>query len=117
MRVFVINSHQEPLNSCHPAKARKLLASGQAAVWRRYPFTIILKQEVKKPIVTEHQLKIDPGFRVTGLAILEGLRVIFAAELSHRGIAIQEAISSRSAIALPLTKLGSGVRFLCRWRN
>ncbi|MEQ9553129.1 MAG: RNA-guided endonuclease IscB [Coleofasciculus sp. G3-WIS-01] len=98
MRVFVISQNQEPLNSCHPAKARKLLSSGRAAVWKRYPFTIILKQEVKKPIVTEHRLKIDPGSRVTGLAILEGNRVAFAAELSHRGIAIQLALSSRSAI-------------------
>ncbi|MFP5268947.1 RNA-guided endonuclease IscB [Coleofasciculus sp.] len=80
MRVFVISQNQEPLNSCHPAKARKLLSSGRAAVWKRYPFTIILKQEVKKPIVTEHRLKIDPGSRVTGLAILEGNRVAFAAE-------------------------------------
>ncbi|MEQ9235992.1 RNA-guided endonuclease IscB [Coleofasciculus sp. E2-BRE-01] len=98
MRVFVINQNQEPLNTCHPAKARKLLSSGRAAVWKRYPFTIIMRREVKKPIVKEHRLKIDPGSKVTGLAILEGLRVVFGAELTHRGFAIKASIEDRRAI-------------------
>lgn len=98
MRVFVINQNKEPLNTCHPAKARLLLSSGRAAVWKRYPFTIILKQEVKNPVVKEHRLKIDPGSQVTGLAILEGNRVVFAAELTHRGLAIKATLESRRAI-------------------
>ncbi|MEQ8973684.1 MAG: RNA-guided endonuclease IscB [Coleofasciculus sp. C1-SOL-03] len=98
MRVFVINQNQEPLSPCHPAKARKLLSCGKAAVWKRYPFTIIMTQEVKNPVVTEHRLKIDPGSQVTGLAILEGNRVVFAAELTHRGSAIKATLYSRRAI-------------------
>ena len=43
-------------------------------------------EEVKNPVVKEHRLKIDPGSQVTGLAILEGNRVVFAAELTHRGL-------------------------------
>lgn len=97
MRVFVINQNKEPLNTCHPAKARRLLSGGKAAVWKRYPFTIILKQEVKNPVCTKHRLKIDPGSKVTGLAILEGKRVVFAAELTHRGSAIKAALDSRRA--------------------
>jgi len=98
MRVFVINQNKEPLNTCHPAKARKLLSCGKAALWKRYPFTIILKQEVKNPVVTEHRLKIDLGSKVTGLAILEGNRVVFGAELTHRGFAIKASVESRRAI-------------------
>ncbi|MEQ9669428.1 RRXRR domain-containing protein [Coleofasciculus sp. G2-EDA-02] len=37
MRVFVINQNLEPFSPCHPAKARKLLSCGKAAVWKRYP--------------------------------------------------------------------------------
>ncbi|MFP5271905.1 RNA-guided endonuclease IscB [Coleofasciculus sp.] len=98
MRVFVINQNLEPLSPCHPAKARKLLSCGKAAVWKRYPFTIIMKQEVKNPVNREHRLKIDPGSKVTGLAILEGSRVLFGAELTHRGPAIKAALESRRAI-------------------
>ncbi|MEQ9371803.1 RNA-guided endonuclease IscB [Coleofasciculus sp. F4-SAH-05] len=98
MRVFVINQNKEPLSPCHPAKARKLLSCGKAAVWKRYPFTIIMKQEVKNPVNREHRLKIDPGSKVTGLAILEGSRVLFGAELTHRGPAIKATLESRRAI-------------------
>ena len=40
--VLVIDTHTQPCAPVHPAQARKLLSSGQAAVWRRFPFTIIL---------------------------------------------------------------------------
>ncbi|MEM1010271.1 MAG: RRXRR domain-containing protein, partial [Myxococcota bacterium] len=66
-RVFVLNTKKQPLMPCHPARARKLLRKGQAAVFRLAPFTIILKKQT-----TEHlqpiQLSIDPGSRQTGLA-------------------------------------------------
>ena len=96
--LFVISQDKKPLNTCHPAKARKLLSSGIAAVWKRYPLTIILKKEVQLATVAEHRLKIDPGSKTTGLAILEGNRVVFAAELIHRGLAIKDALTSRRAI-------------------
>jgi hypothetical protein len=45
IRVFVLNKHKQPLMPCHPARARKLLDKKEAAVYRRYPFTIILRKE------------------------------------------------------------------------
>lgn len=39
--VFVLDEQKRPLNPVHPGRARFLLHSGYAAVWRRYPFTII----------------------------------------------------------------------------
>ncbi|MEQ9669834.1 RRXRR domain-containing protein, partial [Coleofasciculus sp. G2-EDA-02] len=78
-----------------------ILIQQRMEVWvesSRYPFTIIMKQEVKNPVVKEHRLKIDPGSQVTGLAILEGNRVVFAAELTHRGLAIKATLESRRAI-------------------
>ena len=55
---------QRPLDSVHPGRARILLSSGQAAVFRRYPFTIILSKEVEHPVVAPLRLKIDPGSKV-----------------------------------------------------
>ena len=43
-RVFVIDSRKTPLMPCHPARARDLLRAGKAAVFRRFPFTIILRE-------------------------------------------------------------------------
>ncbi|NLJ25518.1 MAG: HNH endonuclease, partial [Firmicutes bacterium] len=96
-KVFVLDTKKRPLQPCHPARARQLLRDGKAAVFRRYPFTIILKREVPDVAPSSLRLKIDPGSRVTGLAIADDKngRVVFAAELSHRGQQIQGALLSR----------------------
>jgi len=35
--VFVLDTDEQPLNPVHPGWARKLLSSGRAAVYKRYP--------------------------------------------------------------------------------
>jgi hypothetical protein len=88
-RVFVLDTNKQPLMPCHPAKARKLLNGGQAAVYRRYPFTIILKYAVEEPQTQGIVLRDDPGSKITGLALVahfkRGRRVVWAANLTHRG--------------------------------
>ncbi|MEK7277879.1 MAG: RRXRR domain-containing protein, partial [Chloroflexota bacterium] len=60
--VFVLSSDRQPLDPCHPARARKLLRAGRAAVYRRYPFTLLLKDRTAAESVTHaHTVKIDPG--------------------------------------------------------
>lgn len=98
MFVFVLAHNKKPLSPCHPARARKLLSGGKAAVFRRYPFTIILKEEKEKVKTQPLRLKIDPGSRTTGLAILQRDRVIWAAELAHRGLTIKKLLAARRAL-------------------
>lgn len=43
--VFVLDADRNPCNPVHPAAARKLLSHGSSAVFRQYPFTIILKEK------------------------------------------------------------------------
>jgi 5-methylcytosine-specific restriction endonuclease McrA len=96
MFVFVLDKNKNPLNPTHPARARRLLRTGRASVFKRYPFTIILHdKEVENSTVAECRLKIDPGAKTTGLAILRGDVVIWAAELTHRGFAIRDALTTR----------------------
>src|SRR5579859_5905 len=98
--VFVLNTDKQPLNPVHPARARYLLTTGQAAVYRRYPFTLILQQPTSPRAVAPLRLKVDPGSKTTGLAILNDHTgaVIFAAELHHRGAAIKAALDHRRAV-------------------
>lgn len=101
MRVFVIDRNRKPLDPCPSARARYLLSKGRAAVFRRYPFTIILKDRaVEESTVHGHRVKIDPGAKVTGIAIVqEGTeRVIAAAEITHRGQAIKASLDSRRTL-------------------
>ncbi len=120
MHVFVLDKDKIPLAPCHSAKARRLLKFRRASVFRRYPFTLILHEiEAKDCVVPETQLnasaplastslsvesersrglKIDPGSKTTGLAILSENRVIWAAELAHRGQQIKNDLEKRRAL-------------------
>jgi 5-methylcytosine-specific restriction endonuclease McrA len=96
-KVFVLNADKQPLDPVHPGRARILLRQGKAAVYRRFPFCIILKSMEEQPGVQALRLKIDPGSRTTGLAILNDTtgEVVFAAELMHRGAAIKQKMDTR----------------------
>ena len=99
MQVFVIDANKRPLDPCDPARARQLLKKGRATVCWRIPFTIQLHDRlVEDSVVHPHRLKIDPGSKTTGLAILQDSRVFWAAELTHRGQQIKAALASRRAI-------------------
>jgi hypothetical protein len=68
--VFVVDTNKKPLNPMHPGRARILLTAGKAAVFKRFPFTIVLKHEVEAPVLAPLRIKIDPGSKTTGLALL-----------------------------------------------
>src|SRR6266540_503204 len=99
--VFVISSDGTPLDPCHEARARELLKKGRAAVWRMFPLTIKLKDRTRaESVVTTHRVKLDPGSKTTGIAVVQEVtgRVVFAAELTHRGQAIRDALLARRGI-------------------
>lgn len=77
-----------------------MLKEGKASVYRRYPFVIILERSVEAPAPTPLRLKIDPGAKTTGLALVNDRagEVVWAAELSHRGPAIKEALDTRGSV-------------------
>ena len=118
-KVAVLDTNKQVLEPCHPAVARRLLKSGKAAVLKRYPFTIILKRSIpaEDAKTKDHQLCIDPGSKVTGLAIVDADRnIVFAAELEHRGSAIKKGLMTRAGF-----RRGRRTRNLRyrkpRWRN
>lgn len=96
----MLDTQLKPLNPVHPGRARILLQSRQATVYKRYPFTIILKRAIESASLDPLRLKIDPGSKTTGLAIIDDAsgKVIFAAELAHRGEAIKQSLERRRAV-------------------
>jgi 5-methylcytosine-specific restriction endonuclease McrA len=108
MAVFVLDKQKRPLMPCTEKRARLLLERGRAVVVRLAPFTIRLKDRIggaTQPL----RLKLDPGSRTTGLALvresetgdaetgaLERLEHgLWFGELAHRGQAIREALEQR----------------------
>jgi 5-methylcytosine-specific restriction endonuclease McrA len=98
--IAVLDTNKQPLAPTTSRRARLLLKKGKAAVFRRYPFTIILKREVVNPTLPDLKLKIDPGSKTTGMAIVNQATgdVVFAAEITHRGQAIKAALDSRRVL-------------------
>ena len=98
--VFVLDTNYQPLNSVHPGRARLLLSQGKAAVYRRFPFCIILKVVVDQPELADLRVKLDPGSKTTGLALVNDAtgEIMFAAHLEHRGGAIKKRLDDRRAV-------------------
>jgi 5-methylcytosine-specific restriction endonuclease McrA len=99
-QVFVLDTNKQALNPIHPGRARLLLKRGKAAVYRRYPFTIILASGVEQPTLHPLRIKVDPGSRTTGIALVNDRTgaVVWAAELTHRGEQIKGDLDKRRAI-------------------
>src|SRR5262249_21270038 len=98
--VFVLDNDRKPVSPVHPGTARLWLTQGKAAVFRRYPFTLILHEAPPKAPVESLRLKVDPGSKTTGLAVLNDAagEVGWAGELAHRGQAIRKALADRRAV-------------------
>lgn len=94
--VFVIDTNKKTLNPVHPARARELLTQGKAAVFRTYPFVIILRHAVDAQIKPEWELKIDPGSKTTGFALVRNNEVFFGLHLQHRGGLISKSLEQRA---------------------
>ncbi|HEV8193981.1 MAG TPA: RNA-guided endonuclease IscB, partial [Ktedonobacterales bacterium] len=98
--VFVVDIERRPLSPCQPARARRLLTEDKAAVWRRFPFTSILKRAVPHAQPDPLRVKRDPGSKTTGLALVNDRtgQVAWAGEIQHRGQRIRDALLARRAI-------------------
>ncbi|MEA5569231.1 RNA-guided endonuclease IscB [Anabaena sp. UHCC 0399] len=103
-KILVLDTNKRPLDPIHSAQARQLLKNKKAAIYRRFPFTIVLiraasRREEPSPNspVTPLRLKLDPGAKTTGIALVNDTtgEVVFAAELKHRGFAIRDSLTSR----------------------
>lgn len=88
-RVFVLGKEGKPLMPCHPARARQLLRAGRARRVRLEPFTIQLHDR-EGGAVQPMRLKVDPGSRGSGIALVvqcerRGWVALWAANIKHRG--------------------------------
>jgi len=85
--VFVLDASKKPLTPCKPGMARSLLKAEKAKVFRRYPFTIILNKLVAEQPISV-QLKIDPGSKQTGFALMTQKGEVIWAMVSQCGLGV-----------------------------
>src|SRR4029077_15669711 len=101
MSVFVLDAEKRPLKRMKEGHARILLIQGKAAVWRRFPFfTMIRKKVVEKPAPPGLRIKIAPGAKTTGMALVDDAtgEVVAAVEIEHRSQQIVRALEARRSL-------------------
>ncbi|AOY97572.1 HNH endonuclease (plasmid) [Cupriavidus sp. USMAA2-4] len=112
MVVLVLDKQGRPLMPCSEKRARLLLARGRARVHRVVPFVIrIVDRRQADSRLQALRVKLDPGSKVTGIALVRdlpsgvgeagdcapGAAVLSLIELVHRGRRISEALTARRA--------------------
>src|SRR5215831_16910867 len=97
--VLVVDHERKPCAPVHPGRARHLLTRRRAAVYRRFPFTLIFKEGEPTEEAEPLRLKIDPGSKTTGLAVVNDAsgQVVWAAEVTHRGHQVNARLDQRRA--------------------
>jgi len=102
MAVFVLDRHKKPLDPCSEKRARQLLERGRARVHKLKPFTIrIVDRLFENSCVNGVAVKIDPGSRETGIAVVredgDGAHALAFINLRHRGLVIRKKLEQRAA--------------------
>ena len=97
--VFVLDKSKKPLDMISHAQARILLKNRLAVVHKIYPFTIRLKDNSAVLKDRSYTVKVDPGSKHTGIAIVDDKdQVVMFAELEHRGHIVKRNMDSRRAV-------------------
>ena len=97
--VFVLDKSKKPLDMITNAEARILLSNKQAVIHKVYPFTIRLKDNSCGSKDRAYTVKLDPGSKHTGIAIIDdNNQVVMLAELEHRGHIIKGNIDKRRIV-------------------
>ena len=97
--VFVLNKSKKPLDMISNAEARILIRKKLAVIHKVYPFTIRLRDNSCVSNDRAYTVKVDPGSRHTGVAIIDNANsVVMLAEIEHRGHLIKRDLDSRRAI-------------------
>lgn len=97
--VFVLNRFKKPLNMITNAEARILIKKKLAVIHKVYPFTIRLKDNSCVSNDRAYTVKLDPGSRHTGVAIVDDKdSVVMLAEIEHRGHLIKKNLGKRRMV-------------------
>lgn len=97
--VFVLDKSKKPLDMITNAEARILLKNKQAVVDKVYPFTIRLKDNICGCKNKAYTVKLDPGSKHTGIAIVDDTNnVVMLAEIEHRGHIIKRNLDKRRLV-------------------
>lgn len=97
--VIALDKHKKPIGFITEKRARQLQERKRACVYRYYPMVVILKDVDYRGCrnLLSYRLKIDPGAKHTGIAIVcnETNEVMLYMQIEHRAELIVDNLSKR----------------------
>ena len=105
--VFVLSRSKEPLGLAHPAVVRKWRRAGKARMHRMGPNVVrllcphaqacfIRKTHPGEEDAVDARIGVDPGAKVSALALVVGHRVVWTAQIEHRSASISKRMTQRA---------------------
>lgn len=118
--VITLDKRKKPLGFCSEKRARTLLEKRRACVYKYFPFTIIIKDADTRtmPPVASYRVKIDPGAKYTGLAIVREADncVVYYLQIEHRAERIVKNLETRKGARRNRRQRETRYR-PCKWIN
>ena len=100
--VITLDRHKKPVGFTTEKRARKLMESRRACLYRTFPAVLILKDQDIRNLenLPSYRIKIDPGAKHTGIAVVcnETNQVMLTVQIEHRGDSIVGLLQTRKAI-------------------
>lgn len=99
--VIVLDKYKRPLGFTTERRARKLMETRRACMYRKFPTVLIVKDVDSRDIenLPTYRIKIDPGAKHSGIAIVcnETDEAMYYMQIEHRGNAVKAHLDTRRA--------------------
>ena len=98
--VIALDKNKRPVGFLTEKRCRKLFEQKRAVRYRMFPMVVILKdidvRTFTQPL-PEYRLKIDPGAKYDGFAIIDPVRdtVVFTLQVEHRAGQVKQNLDTR----------------------
>lgn len=118
--VIALDKNKRPLGFLTERRCRILMEKKRAVVYRFYPSVVILMDVDARKIehLPAYRIKIDPGAKYTGLAIVgeDTNELVYAMQIEHRGEQIKKNLDTRRGARRNRRSRETGYR-KAKWGN
>lgn len=97
--IIALDRHKKPVGFITERRCRKLMETKRAVFYRRFPAVVIIKDVDIRDMkdLPTYRIKIDPGAKHTGIAIVcnETNEVLYFLQIEHRGDQVRSDLGTR----------------------
>lgn len=118
--VIALDKYKRPLGFLTERRCRKLMEQKRAVTYRMFPMVVIVKDVDSRTLgeLPAYRIKIDPGAKYTGIAIVrdDTSEFMFGMQVEHRAQAVKAGLDTRRACRRNRRSRETGYR-KAKWGN